>query len=180
MEYLPIFNNSGFVFNNNYWNMVMKGGESFNLDQLIHSFNKKYCITKSGCWIWIGAKISSGYGNFRVGYMKKNVLAHRFSYEFYNGKIEEPLVIDHLCHKRLCVNPKHLEAVTMKENLKRGFSPAAIRSREGYCVMGHEYNNKNTRIYFHPNGKERRRICRECNRLYYIKYRAKRKTISSP
>jgi hypothetical protein len=36
-------------------------------------------VDKSGdCWLWTGAKVNWGYGQFRVG--KGHMLAHRFSF----------------------------------------------------------------------------------------------------
>src|SRR3990167_11482908 len=70
------------------------------------------------CWNWIGTKDSSGYGRFRFFY--KTILAHRFSYELFVGEIPTGLVIDHLCRNTSCVNPAHLEPVSIYENCRRG------------------------------------------------------------
>lgn len=79
-------------------------------------FWAKVAKTES-CWIWTGAKISSGYGSIgKGGSSRKTLLAHRVSYEIHFGDIPEGLVIDHICHKRSCVNPEHLQAVTQKQN----------------------------------------------------------------
>ncbi len=89
----------------------------------------------SGCKIWIGATGANGYGRFRV---KGNVLmAHRFAYELYRGPIPIGLTIDHLCRVKYCVNPDHMEPVSIKDNILRGFSPAAINARKTHCKLGH-------------------------------------------
>lgn len=67
-----------------------------------------------GCWLWTASKTTGGYGQFNGG------AAHRFSYEYFIGRIPEGLHIDHLCRARGCVNPQHLELVTHKENVQRG------------------------------------------------------------
>ena len=72
------------------------------------------------CWNWIGNKNPKGYGRFYLKGIK--ILAHRQSYELYNGIIPEGLQIDHLCRDHSCVNPAHLEAVTQQENIKRGLA----------------------------------------------------------
>lgn len=72
--------------------------------------------TGIGCWIWTGAT-ASGYGVIRQN--RKLVLAHRAIYELIVGKIPKGLQIDHLCQNTICVNPKHLEPVTPKENMRR-------------------------------------------------------------
>ena len=109
----------------------------------------------NSCWIWTSEKNYSGYGKFQL--KGKRVKAHRFSYELTNGKIPKGLTIDHLCRNRSCVNPDHLEAVTQKENLLRGISPAAINSRRKFCIRGHLLSGRN--LYVKPNNG------RQCRRL---------------
>lgn len=59
----------------------------------------------------------------------KNVGAHRVSYELHIGEIPGNLQIDHLCSVRLCVNPAHLEAVTLAENVRRAQKKRRERER---------------------------------------------------
>lgn len=86
-------------------------------------------------------------------------------YEAFVGPIPDGLQIDHLCRVRHCVNPAHLEPVTIAENVRRG---AAAQT---HCKYGHEYTPENTVI--HHGGRE----CRTCNRIrsrrrYYEKREA--------
>ncbi len=46
-------------------------------------------------------------------------LAHRYAYVRAYGEIPQGLSIDHLCRNTRCVNPTHLEAVTLAENTRR-------------------------------------------------------------
>ena len=118
----------------------------------------------SGCWIWYGAVGKNTYGNFTI--KRKNILAHRYAYEYFNGKIPKGMTIDHLCKERICCNPKHMEVVTMSENTKRAKpwligapNSAKKRSAKKHCKNGHLYTKENTAT----DGEGYRR-CRDCAR----------------
>jgi hypothetical protein len=71
------------------------------------------------CWLWTGTIANNGYGHiYREG--GPLMTAHRLSYEVHVGPIPDGLTIDHLCRVRHCVNPDHLEPVTVAENNRRG------------------------------------------------------------
>lgn len=69
------------------------------------------------CWLWTGNKTPAGYGRFWLN--GRNVQAHRAAYEFHIGPIADGLTIDHLCRVTSCVNPAHMEPVTLAENIRR-------------------------------------------------------------
>lgn len=115
-------------------------------------------IPECGCWVWLGAWSPQGYGT--VCFKKRTYRAHRVSYELFRGPIPSPLVIDHLCRVRCCINPDHLEVVTNRENTLRGVSPTALNKRKMECPLGHPYTFANT--YVSPAGE---RNCRECNKI---------------
>ena len=113
----------------------------------------------SGCWIWIGASKQYGYGCF--GWLGKIELAHRLIYRHMVGSIPDDLELDHKCRFPACVNPRHLEPVTHRENMLRGENPTALNSRRMICSNGHPFNPENTYI---PPSEPRRRRCRICMR----------------
>jgi hypothetical protein len=82
----------------------------------------------------------------------------------YRGEIPEGLVLDHLCKTRCCVNPWHLEPVTLLENIRRGDHPYE-KTRNGkktHCKNGHPFNEENTWIGRNTLGGTQRQ-CRICN-----------------
>jgi hypothetical protein len=92
------------------------------------------------------------------------------------GPVPQGLELDHLCRVRGCVNPAHLEPVTMRENARRG---AVAR---GYgtvlsldcCTHGHPLTPDN--IIIRANGHLNCHACRRARDVkYQTKYRATHK-----
>lgn len=124
------------------------------------------------CWPWLGYIAPQGHGQFAPSH-GKSVPAHRVAYELSVGPIPEGLVIDHLCHSadptcflaarcphRRCVNPAHLEPVTLGMNVLRSYlAPPAVNARKTHCKRGHEFAGAN--LYVDHRGS---RQCRECRR----------------
>lgn len=132
-------------------------------------FWEKVLVVDS-CWEWIGARTGrQGYAVFWAG--GKIVIGHRYAYELRKGPIPEGLTLDHLCRNRGCVNPDHLEPVTIRENLLRGFSPVAINHTKTHCKHGHRLD-VHARDDMQPNGHVHRR-CRACVNRNTKAYRAR-------
>lgn len=127
-----------------------------------HSYNGTPCID------WTAYLNEDGYGTFKVA--GKVLKAHRFSYEQFVGPIPTSLQIDHLCRRRNCVNPDHIEPVTSGENSRRGETIAAANLCKTHCPKGHAYEGDN--LYLYPDG---RRECRTCSQEYKRRYEDRRK-----
>ena len=108
------------------------------------------------CWQWHGAVGASGYGN--VGRNKVTYLVHRVAYELTFGPIPDGLDVDHLCGSKRCVNPLHLEAVTLLVNMRRRYSMEPD-GRETHCLRGHELSPENA---LSRGAKYRLPACRVC------------------
>jgi hypothetical protein len=120
------------------------------------------------CWFWIGAHNNQGYGDVKLG--GRNFTAHRVAYTWTRGPIPNGMTIDHLCRVPACVNPSHMEPVTMRVNILRGVSIIARHAVATHCPNGHEYDEVNTYVY--PSGS---RGCRACGRVRKAARRAERR-----
>ena len=107
------------------------------------------------CWEWQGA-LAHGYGRIKNG--ETTLAVHRIIYEALIGIIPSGLVLDHLCRNRKCVNPTHLELVSIGENVLRGIGISAMNAKKTHCIKGHEFTEDN--IY----SKRGKRECRQCKK----------------
>jgi hypothetical protein len=121
-------------------------------DLFVGRFMSKVEVTDD-CWVWTSRLRYDGYGQFQVfkGVTRR---AHRVAYELFVGPVPEGLVLDHLCRNRACVNPGHLEPVSIAENTLRG----VVARRTGACVNGHAWTPETA----YEKGKHR--SCRVCHR----------------
>jgi hypothetical protein len=130
---------------------------------------------KGECWAWKGAKGFDGYGHFWLGMEEHRktghflIQAHRYAFLLIRGSIPDNLTLDHLCRNRSCVNPKHLEPVTQRENVMRGEGLTAIQSKQTLCHKGHQFNDENTYIW---HGM---RHCRACGRERQAAYKLRKR-----
>ena len=116
------------------------------------------------CWPWKGYVVISNEGKSRYGQFwngERTVYAHRFAYELLVGPIPKGLTIDHVkargCTSTLCMNPAHMEPVTLKVNIMRSDSACAVHAKKTHCFRGHPFDDTNT--YVRQKGG---RVCRIC------------------
>lgn len=112
----------------------------------------------SDCIIWEKGKTALGYGQVTVDGKRRYV--HVVTYEGVHGPVPSGMEIDHLCGNTSCYNIEHLEAVTHRENTRRGSGWAGMNARKTHCARGHEFTPENT--YIRPDTKGR--VCRACKR----------------
>ena len=122
--------------------------------------------TAEDCWVWTD-KLEDGYGRFSMG--GKRFLAHRVAYEWLYGPVPDGLELDHLCRNRACVRSGHLEAVTHRENIRRGVGPLADNARKTHCIRGHLFDSANTII--RPKDERSCRTCRNAREKNYERSR---------
>jgi hypothetical protein len=112
-------------------------------------------------------------GYSRVSFGSRMVNAHRLIYEAIIGPIPEGATLDHRCAStnglRSCVNPWHLEPVTMRENILRSSGRAAENAKKAACLNGHALSGDN--LYVNPTTGHR--YCRTCLRVYRAAWRRK-------
>lgn len=126
-------------------------------------FMERVRVDESGCWIWTGAKTSSGYAEFERGGRKFR--AHRWAAYRLAGDAHGDLDAHHLCGVRACVNPEHLELMTRAAHARvHGFGSgeargaSLLRKNLTHCKNGHPFDEANT--YVTTKGQ---RQCRACN-----------------
>jgi len=122
-------------------------------------------VDSDGCWIWQGFLNQWGYGRATtvIDGKKCALMAHRLSLlAFKDIIVKKGYSVDHLCRKPACVNPEHLDVVTMAENNRR--NPNWFGNRKNCSKCGKGITKR----------KSGGAICLPCTRAYWKDYNDKR------
>lgn len=123
----------------------------------LERFTRKTLRSDNGCWAWTACTNNNGYGSFM--FRGKTYSAHSFIYQVLNRTLTKGEVVDHGCNNPNCVNPKHLEAMTQRDNVMKSSGIAAKRARQTHCIYGHEFGHQSPHLV-----KSGRRACATCHR----------------
>ena len=131
-------------------------------------------INTKKCWLVKTGLDMDGYSI--SSYLGQSVRTHRKIYEILIEQIPQKLVINHLCRNRNCINPSHMEPVSVKTNTNRGENAC---SKITHCPKGHIYDEKNTYVdsINHRHCKTCRKITTQKNAEagYFLQWQRKNK-----
>lgn len=113
------------------------------------------------CWTWEGA-LTEGYGKLTWKQVKGVTrTAHRWAYGVFVEEIKKGMTIDHMCERRSCIRPSHLQQLTAAENTALAAkSITTINRAKTHCKHGHEFTPENTEVK--ETATTRNRICLTC------------------
>lgn len=89
-----------------------------NQEHILERIMKQVEKTDS-CWNWQGRKSGKQNEYGQISLSGKQTMVHRIVFEELVRQLKPGETIDHICRNKLCCNPEHLEAVSLKDNVKR-------------------------------------------------------------
>jgi hypothetical protein len=114
------------------------------------------------CWVWTGFIDKAGYGRIQMGRRTDPVgYAHHVVLDLVGIPVPAGYERDHLCRRRSCCRPDHLEPVIHPVNVARGEAPMVVLGQSGYCLRGHEATNENV---YRRESTGAIAYCRPCRR----------------
>jgi hypothetical protein len=123
----------------------------------------------ASCWVYTHGRNQGGYGLVSIRKpdgRPTTIAAHKYAYLALIGPVPEGIELDHLCRNPPCVNPDHLEPVTLQENMRRRWTV-----QKTFCKNDHPLTPDN--VYRAP-GPNSRRSCLTCRREHSAAHRARR------
>jgi hypothetical protein len=106
--------------NRRWWERRHPGQVMWRRDApLLERIARRVRVKHNGCWIWYGARNSSGYGVMKpMGRGDVDRRVHRLVYEIFVGPIPDGAVFHHTCGVKACVNPGHLVLMSTAEHIR--------------------------------------------------------------
>lgn len=109
--------------------------------------NRRYCslecalmwnVARGGendCWPWIAKSKSRAYG--QVTFCGQRLFAHQVAFDLANPaqakrRKAKKLTVSHTCHNPLCCNPRHLELLTLRENVRKNRGRAEVSGERNH------------------------------------------------
>lgn len=124
---------------------------------LLERFMSKVEQRTDGCWEWKGR--TRTYGEFDIKGTKRSHYisrrAHIVAYELLVGPIPMGCELHHSCHRKTCVNPKHLTPQTRLEHVQQHREKYERKRARTHCKYGHPYGAN-------PPIQKRGRVCVTC------------------
>ena len=143
------------VCGRHYQSMIKSGELTLIPRAALEDVWDRVVVTSTGCIEWTGAHNEYGYGILRVN--RRNIRAHRATWELTNGPIPKGMVICHKCDNPPCCNVDHLFLGTLGDNSRDMASKGrGYWQQKTHCPQGHPYDEVNTVVY------DGRRRCQRC------------------
>lgn len=102
------------------------GYEDNDRERFLAALKTRTAVTSTGCWEWQG-RMNRGYPEVSMGKQYKQV--HRLSLEVSMGAPLGVLAAHHACANSKCVNPKHLQPITHRENVAEMMARTSLEAR---------------------------------------------------